>query len=507
MDYTKISFSLIYKHKDEITDFRVEYPKNIDALMFDKIQDTMIVELEGGPEYVLKCFNSAHYITTLILMEKFPKQYIADYLKIAYNTAGENHTYRRYFGAFVMAMVYNYLRLYNKSYQDSENKLLNGIRNHFNSKYFFTDWDFDAQALFFMNILPPYEIEEYKIELEDFRPRPIMDVVKNVVSPITLADNYPYFIDSIKKLDSSEEKITAITLLLGLFEKQSWYKKAIENGKMFSIGMAEADIIDLFDKLKNEYPENPELIKFATRIKRTSPFPQGLRTSDRSIIDAMDRLGKRLTEKTKELDPKVLTNNKLFQEYANKVFNEFMLDEQAKENENNFMKQLQSLLMNKDNGNDKLLTQIENLKLKINKIENENKKLRESQNQGIQLHDDGFFNGEEYELLSEEDIALREKIVFFMTVLSIENDKKYTILQNLATFISNICKGDVKVNNIGPMFSKMKKKEWAQANAKAAKKVANMLSLILPEEYRNDKKLRINQIIESMLLNFPEKED
>ena len=117
---------------------------------------------------------------------------------------------------------------------------------------------------------------------------------------------------------------------------------------------------------------------------------------------------------------------------------------------------------------------------------------------------DEWYTGEFDNLSIEKDMVLRERVIFFATVLSLDLDKKYIVLSNLAKFISEIC-NDQK--NVGPFLSRMKKPEEAAANAKAAKKVAGLMKVIIPEEYRSDKHLKINQLVESMLLNFPEKED
>jgi hypothetical protein len=117
---------------------------------------------------------------------------------------------------------------------------------------------------------------------------------------------------------------------------------------------------------------------------------------------------------------------------------------------------------------------------------------------------DGWYNGE-YEKMSDDiSFTLRERVVFFSTVLSIELNKKYTVLANLAKFIDELCNDQ---NHIGPFISKMQKPEEASANAKAAKKVASIMQSIIPKEYQQDKHLKINQYIESMLQNFPESEE
>lgn len=175
----------------------------------------------------------------------------------------------------------------------------------------------------------------------------------------------------------------------------------------------------------------------------------------------------------------------------------------------------------------KTLTKIEaenkRLSEKIKELEAENEQLRKKNEEleaeivrlGEQLQQlpqneestapvDEWFTGEYEKLSADKEFTLRERLVFFSTVLSLENNKKYTVASNLATFIGELCNDQ---NNIGPFFSKMKKPDEASANAKAAKKVADLMKQIIPKEYRNDKHLPINKFIESMKLNFPETEE
>ena len=163
--------------------------------------------------------------------------------------------------------------------------------------------------------------------------------------------------------------------------------------------------------------------------------------------------------------------------------------------------------------------EIEQRKTRIKELEEENAKLKKENEElrNIINENNEWYIGTDYTKMSEEEKLFdREKIVFFTTVLSTENDKKYTVLSNLATFIETMCKGSTSnietkreklKSNLVPMISKMKKPEYAKANAKAAKKVAGLLSMILPDEYKNDRHKRINQIIESMKLNYPEDDE
>ncbi len=140
------------------------------------------------------------------------------------------------------------------------------------------------------------------------------------------------------------------------------------------------------------------------------------------------------------------------------------------------------------------------LEEEVKKLKEENTKLKETHQNQSNIEDDG----NQEQLSGEEELTLRERLVFFFSVLSLDNNKKYTVLSNLGKFISVLC-NDPK--NVVSFISRMKKPEEAAANAKAAKKVAELMKLIIPKEYRNDEKLTINKLINSMLLNFPDKEE
>lgn len=152
------------------------------------------------------------------------------------------------------------------------------------------------------------------------------------------------------------------------------------------------------------------------------------------------------------------------------------------------------------NRNRELEALITDLRKENSDLKEENTKLKEQLAPFLEFANEDSEN----KLTGDEEFTLRERIVFFSTVLSLELNKKYTVLSNLATFVSELCKDQ---NNIVPFISKMKKPEEASANAKAAKKVAGMLKMILPQQYKKDEHLTINKLINSMLLNFPDEDD
>lgn len=170
MDYTKQELRpLIYKDRQSIDDFDINNPKSLDALMLSKIEDSMIIELEGASRYILEIFNNAHYITTLILMEPHPVHYLRNYLTIAehagsaYQDVKETNTYFRYFESITMAMVWNYLSvcLPEKYYLGNDDKLLKGIWDYHIKQFNDYQWDGKARFLFFNNVMKADEIKKY----------------------------------------------------------------------------------------------------------------------------------------------------------------------------------------------------------------------------------------------------------------------------------------------------------------------------------------------------------
>ena len=147
--------------------------------------------------------------------------------------------------------------------------------------------------------------------------------------------------------------------------------------------------------------------------------------------------------------------------------------------------------------------QIDALKAEVESLRADSQNLRNQLDQEQSMRAD-WYTGEFEKLPTDIEITLRERLVFFATVMSLDLNKKYTVLSNLATFINELCNDQ---NNIGPFISKMKRENEAVANAKAAKKISGLLQTIIPEEYRQDTKLTINKIIESIKANFPEEEE
>ena len=139
MDYTTVFRPLIYKDREDIDDFHVDETDDTDfitmeAVFMEKLEAKRFVkESFDAPEIILRIFNNARYITTLIYSENHPQHYLHKYLKIAENDSRDiimcNHVMPA-----TMALVVNYLLHYlGELFYGS--KIVKAIIDNFN------DWD------------------------------------------------------------------------------------------------------------------------------------------------------------------------------------------------------------------------------------------------------------------------------------------------------------------------------------------------------------------------------
>lgn len=139
MDYTTVFRPLIYKDREDIDDFPVDETDDTDFITMESVfmerleARRFIKESFDAPEIILRIFNNARYITTLIFSENHPQHYLHKYLKIAENDSRDiimcNHAMPA-----TMALVVNYLLHYlGELFYGS--KIVKAIIENFN------DWD------------------------------------------------------------------------------------------------------------------------------------------------------------------------------------------------------------------------------------------------------------------------------------------------------------------------------------------------------------------------------
>lgn len=176
MNYEKSETrKMIYRERTSLEDFHLLDDTTLNAFMFERIQRTMTKYMSES--ILLNIFNNAYYITTAILMEKFPIIHIYEFNSVAFSAAGVGHAFQGYYAAITMAMVCNNLRILDNKYLKGgkDELLLTKI-----SEYFHMDNAFGPSSsgtenykihhFFFDNLLDVLELGKHIMYPSDFEP-------------------------------------------------------------------------------------------------------------------------------------------------------------------------------------------------------------------------------------------------------------------------------------------------------------------------------------------------
>lgn len=335
MDYTKVPRSLIYKDRDDLDDFPISmqfgFPSMEGNFLEALEQRPFIKESYEASELILKIFNNARYITTLICLENHPNHYFRKYLRIA-GSDDRSITIANHTMPATMALVKNYLCHYMPN-RYSGSKIVEDITNNFNTEA----WKEMTQG---------GQDDFYKLVIEDrfnhpgwivdkhFEPRDIRDAVGDpFITVHDISENIDFILESLEKgVEIFDEEIAPLNAMYKKVE--SWFPS------------------DLDDNLHKEL--------------------------------ALGKIEKRL----KKLDP----NNSfeffnLMNDIENSLYNGTPLHSKTKEEINNYMKKTMGVSMDEieaasvksqdDDENEKLKTKIKEFEEKNQVLEAENKQLKQ----------------------------------------------------------------------------------------------------------------------------------
>ena len=273
MDYTKLPYKLIYKERRSLEDF-VEEHEELEPLIDNMISNTYFSSADGK-ERVLRCFNTAYYLCTLILLcDKHAEWNFAKYCDIAYCNDNKNKVYQ----AFTLSLVYIFLT---HTYYDIPcKKLIEKLRNYLNSldnflqigdpflnDYYYSDACEDLQK----------GLHKDWIHAEEFKPRTIdSDIyhdVDGIVNWYNLTDYYRREIVEtiVNALGKDEyEKHTLIDLIIR--DAERFYGS---NGHTF-ISQVKPMLDSLDEQIYREYND---------------PYDQEIFEAERAMEDKANNVG------------------------------------------------------------------------------------------------------------------------------------------------------------------------------------------------------------------------
>ena len=405
MDYTKLPRHLIYKNRKDIDDFPViskfDYIYMEEAFLSLLESRPFIKESYEAPELILKIFNNARYITTLICMENHPNHYLRRYLEIA-GSEDRNATIANHVVPATMALVKNYLCHYMPNLYKCS-KIVEVITEDFNTQAW-KDYSQGGYDDFNKLVIANDVIPKGWLSDPNFEPRDIRDAVCDpFITVRDISENIDYIMESLEKcVEIFDEEIAPLNAMYKKLE--SWHPSDFgdDMNREFALGK-------ISDRLKKLDPNNAfEFVNLMNEMEKS--LSNGTPVSPKTKEEINNYLKKTLGVSMDEIEAASITNQ---DEDENKDTDENLLRTIA-DAQKTIAEQTQTI--------NEQQAELERLKT-----------LNEVLNNQIER-----FEGDTPEMDIDEDTALsiKESIIFFSSIMGCNLSKEDISQTNLARLIS-----------------------------------------------------------------------
>ena len=172
MDYIDIPRSLIYKERTDLKDFGVQAGETVNGQLFSNLKGLFRAS-DKAKELILRCFNNAYYICTLIPFEDFPETQVAEYEKLLLK---EKSYDCEEVCAVSMAMVCKLLSACDAKWRSESNDLIKNIQYRFTH----FQWMHTGARKSFEFMMDRRNTDLYFLPKNEFAPRDIIDAIENV---------------------------------------------------------------------------------------------------------------------------------------------------------------------------------------------------------------------------------------------------------------------------------------------------------------------------------------
>ena len=197
MDYIDIPRSLIYKDRTDLKDFGVQVIETVNHNLFFNLK-MLFKATDRAKEIILRCFNNAYYICTLIPFEDFPEMQVAEYEKLLL----KGNTYdREEICAVSMAMVSKLLPACDARWRSEDNDLINNI--HYRFTHY--QWMNSGARKSFEFMEEKHNTIGLYLPPNVFAPRDILEAIENV-SVNDLAIGVIYICERLALLNDSRKR-------------------------------------------------------------------------------------------------------------------------------------------------------------------------------------------------------------------------------------------------------------------------------------------------------------
>ena len=205
MDYIKIPRSLIYKDRTDLKDFGVQAIETVNQQLFLNLKK-LFMATDRAKELILRCFNNAYYICTLIPFEDFPDTQVAEYEKLLLKDDSYDC---EEICAVSMAMVCKLLPACDAKWRSENVDLIKSIYYRF-THY---QWMSSGARKSFEFIMEKRNTDFLLLPPDEFAPRSIIDAIENI-STNDLAIGVIYICEKLALLEDQRKRIYGADLAI-----------------------------------------------------------------------------------------------------------------------------------------------------------------------------------------------------------------------------------------------------------------------------------------------------
>lgn len=205
MEYIDIPRPLIYKDRTDLKDFGVHIPETMNHLLFSNLKD-LFRATDRTKELILRCFNNAYYICTLIPFVDFPETEVAEYEKLLLK--GDPYDCDEVC-AVSMAMVCKLLPACDARWRQEKNDLINNIHYRFTHYR----WMHSGASNSYFIIVNNNNTDRLTLPQNEFAPRDIIEAIENV-GVYELAVGAEYVCERLALLDDPQRRMYGADLAI-----------------------------------------------------------------------------------------------------------------------------------------------------------------------------------------------------------------------------------------------------------------------------------------------------
>lgn len=205
MEYINIPRPLIYKDRTDLKDFGVHIPETMNHLLFSNLKE-LYMATDRAKELILRCFNNAYYICTLIPFEDFPETQVAEYEKLLMK--GDPYDCDEVC-AVSMAMVCKLLPACDARWRQEKNDLINNIHYRFTHYR----WMHSGASNSYFIIVNNNNTDRLTLPQNEFAPRDIIEAIENV-GVYELAVGAEYVCERLALLDDPQRRMYGADLAI-----------------------------------------------------------------------------------------------------------------------------------------------------------------------------------------------------------------------------------------------------------------------------------------------------